>query len=104
MSQFALHPEAFADLDEIREYIASENPDAADRLMDEFFAEFRILAQFPQLGHARAELSSNPTRFRILREYLIAYVPDDSPLWILAVLHGRRNPRAMAAILRDRRE
>jgi len=103
MSQFALHPEAFADLDEIREYIANENPDAADRLMDEFFAEFRALAQFPQLGHARPELSSHPIRFRTVREYLIAYVPDESLLWILAVLHGRRNPRVMAAILRDRR-
>jgi len=30
---FALHPEALADLDDIRDYIAHENPDAADRVM-----------------------------------------------------------------------
>lgn len=102
MSQFALHPEAFADLDEIRELIANENLDAADRLMDEFFSEFRMLAEFPRLGHSRPELSSKPIRFRVLREYLIAYAPDESPLWILAVLHGRRNPRVIAAILRGR--
>ena len=45
MSQFALHPESFADLDEIRQYIANDNPDAADRLMDEFFAEFENSCQ-----------------------------------------------------------
>ena len=103
MSRFALHPEAFADLDEIREYIAYDNADAADRLLDEFFAEFRLLAQFPHVGHRRPELSSSPIRFRVLGEYVIAYAPDESPLWILAVLHGRRNPRVLAAILSERR-
>ena len=37
-----------------------------------------------------------------VREYLIAYVPEQ-PLLIIGVLHGRRNPKIMAAILRDRK-
>jgi hypothetical protein len=37
-----------------------------------------------------------------VRDYLIAYAPDESPLWVVAVLHGRRNPRVMAAILLGR--
>jgi plasmid stabilization system protein ParE len=37
MTGYALHPEAVTDLDEIREYIAEDNPDAADRLITEFF-------------------------------------------------------------------
>jgi hypothetical protein len=37
-----------------------------------------------------------------VREYLIAYVPDEKPLWVIAVMHGHRNPRVMAAILRGR--
>lgn len=36
MSSFALHPDAFADIDEIREHIANDSPDAADRVIDEF--------------------------------------------------------------------
>jgi hypothetical protein len=32
----------------------------------------------------------------------IAYAPDERPLWVIAVLHGRRNPRVLAAILRGR--
>ena len=31
MSDQALHPEAYVDIDEIPGYIAEENPDAADR-------------------------------------------------------------------------
>jgi hypothetical protein len=35
-------------------------------------------------------------------EYLIAYAPEEKPLWVVAVMHGRRSPRVMAAILRGR--
>jgi hypothetical protein len=37
-----------------------------------------------------------------VRDYLIAYAPDEKPLWVVAVIHGSRNPRVMAAILRGR--
>lgn len=39
-SGYALHPEAFADLDEIRSYIAQDNPDAADRVIAEILMPF----------------------------------------------------------------
>jgi len=95
-SSCALHPEAFADLDDIRRYIAQENPDAADRVMSEIFDSIRGLVTFPHRGHRRPDLSSRPLRFTLVREYLIAYAPEEEPL------HGRRNPRIMAAILRGR--
>ena len=40
-SGYALHPEAFRDLDDIRDYIAQEDPDAADRVMLEIFDTIR---------------------------------------------------------------
>jgi len=101
-SGFALHPEAFTDLDDIRGYIAQENPDAADRLMLEIFESIRGLVRFPHQGHRRPDLASLSLRFILVREYLIAYAPDEEPLWVVAVIHGRRHPRVMAAILRDR--
>lgn len=79
MSSFALHPDAFADIDEIREHIANDSPDAADRVIDELFDEFRILAQFPNIGHARPDLSSGLLRFRVVREYLVACAPEERP-------------------------
>ena len=102
MSGYELHPEAYADLDEIRGYIAQSNPDAADRIIAQIFDAFRALVPSPRVGFTRADLTSRPLRFTLVREYLIAYAPDERPLWIVAVMHGRRNPRTMAAILRGR--
>ena len=101
-SGYALHPEAFADLDDIRHYIAQENPDAADRVMAEIFETIRGLVPFPHKGHRRPDLTSRPLRFILVREYLIAYAPEEKPLWVVTVMHGRRSPRIMAAILRGR--
>lgn len=101
-SGYALHPEAFADLDDIRDYIAQKNPDAADRVMSEILDTIRGLVPFPHQGHRRPDLSSRPLRFTLVREYLIAYAPEEKPLWVVAVMHGRRNPRVLAAILMGR--
>jgi plasmid stabilization system protein ParE len=101
-SGYALHPEAFADLDDIRDHIAQENSDGADRLMAEIFDAIRGLVPLPHQGHRRPDLSSRPLRFTLVSEYLIAYAPEEKPLWVVAVMHGRRNPRIMAAILRGR--
>jgi plasmid stabilization system protein ParE len=57
---------------------------------------------FPYLGHARRDLTSRPLRFQNVGDYLIAYAPDESPLIVISVIHGRRNPRVMAAVLRTR--
>jgi plasmid stabilization system protein ParE len=60
----------------------------------------------PQIGrfleHRRPDLTSRPLRFILVYDYLIAYAPDEKPLWVIAVLHGSRNPRVLAAILRER--
>lgn len=102
MSGYALHPEAFVDLDDIREHIAEDNPDAADRMITEIFDGIRALAAFPDQGYRRPNLTSRPLRFKLVREYVIAYAPEKRPLWVVAVFHGRRSPRVMAAILRGR--
>jgi toxin ParE1/3/4 len=102
MSAFVLHPEAYADLDEIWEYIADDNLDAADRVIEEIYQTIRSLVAFPHQGHRRPDLTSRPLLFHTLRDYVIAYAPDEKPLVVLAVLHGRRSPRVIAAILKGR--
>lgn len=101
-SGYALHPEAYRDLDEIRSYVAEHNPDAADALITEIHGAIRALVRFPAQGHRRPDLTSRPLRFILVRDFLIAYAPDENPLWVVAVIHGRRNPRLMAATLRGR--
>jgi plasmid stabilization system protein ParE len=102
MTEFALHPEASDDLDELVDFIAAHNVNAAHRVVDEIFEAFDRLAQFPHAGHPRPDLTSRPLRFFRVRDYLIAYAPEERPLWIVAVLHGRRHPRVIAALLRGR--
>ena len=102
MSRFVLHPEAYTDLDELWEYIAADDLDFADRVREEIHAAIGSLVPFPNRGHARPDLTSRPLRFHTLRDYLIAYAPDEKPLLVIAVLHGRRNPRVIAAMLRER--
>jgi plasmid stabilization system protein ParE len=102
MTGYSFHPEARIDLDEIWEYIRADRIDAADRVVEEILSAIRAVLQFPNQGHKRPDLTSRPLRFIVVRSYLIAYAPDEEPLWVVAILHTRRNPRVMAAILRER--
>jgi plasmid stabilization system protein ParE len=63
MSGFVLHPEAFKDLDEFWEFIARDSLNAADRVLEEIHEAIRRLVLFPELGHARSDLTSRPLRF-----------------------------------------
>ena len=51
----------------------------------------------------RTDLTPRRLRFQVVRDYLIAYAPELSPIVVIAVLYGQRDPRVMAAILCERR-
>ena len=104
MTDYALHPGAFTDIDQLWDYIATDSLDAADRTVDDIFTVLGTLAASPHIGHRRPDLTTRPLRFHRVRDYLIAYAPEEQPLWIIAVIHGRRDPRIIAAILRSRPE
>jgi plasmid stabilization system protein ParE len=102
LSEFILHPEAVKDLEEIWNYIAAENIEAADRVLDEIYDTIKSLVPFPYIGHIRPDLTTRPLRFQTVRDYVIVYAPDEKPLAVIAILHGRRNPKVIAALLRHR--
>ncbi len=102
MTGYTLLSDAFVDLEEIRSFIAKDSPDAADRVVDEIFDKIRSLVDFPAQGHLRPDLSSRRVRFVTVYEYLIAYTPDERPLVVMAVVHGRRDPRVISKMLRRR--
>jgi plasmid stabilization system protein ParE len=92
MKPYLLTPAAEDDLFAIWTYIAADSPDAADRLENEFFVASQRLADKPDLGHFRRDLTSKPVRFFGVRgTYLIAYDPTSEPLEVLRVLHGARD-------------
>ena len=100
---FDLHPGAAQDITEIWEFIAEDNPLAARRVREEILDCIRRLVPFPNQGHVRPDLTSRPLRFQTIYDYLIAYAADERPLLVIGVLHGRRSPRVLAAILRERK-
>jgi len=104
MTGYDSHPEARKDLDEVWEYIRLDSLDAADRVIAEILTAIRGLVSFPHRGHRRPDLTGRPLRFIRVLDYLIAYAPDERPLWLVAIMHGHRSPRVMAAILRGREQ
>jgi plasmid stabilization system protein ParE len=102
MITYDFHPEVGRDLDEIWDFVAEDSSVAADRVILEILDRIDALVPFPNQGHRRPGLTSRPLRFTRVYDYLIAYAPDEKPLWVVAVIHGRRSPQVMAAILRSR--
>jgi plasmid stabilization system protein ParE len=64
---YELHPEAYGDIDEIRGYIAADNPDAADRIVIGVFNAIERLVAFPHQGHRRTDLTNRPLLYTLPR-------------------------------------
>ena len=90
---------AESDLDEIWDYVADSNIDAADRIIAEVRSTCVKLATNPGIGHSREDLTELPVKFIGAFSYLIVYAPDTSPLQIIAVVHGARD---VASVMRER--
>lgn len=103
MSDYGLHPEAYEDLDQIWDYVAQNaGPFIAEKINDAIFDAITALVALPHQGHRRPDLTIYPLRFISIYDYLIVYVPDESPLWVLAILHGKRSPQLIASLIEER--
>ena len=90
MPQVLRRPQAETDLDEIWWYIAQENPDAADQLLDRIEERCQTLAEFPYIGTSRDELLPN-LRSLPVGNYLIFYLPIADGIEVVRVLPGMRD-------------
>ena len=97
MADPVLSPQARIDLDEAWDYLAERNPDAADRLIEEFWASAVRHAQFPRTGRARDDLRPGMRSF-VVGRYVVFFVPVADTIRIARVLHGSRN---IDRIIRD---
>jgi len=91
MSGYILSPLAAQDLDDLWEFIARDNLDAADRILEEIYAAIQRLVRLPLLGHVRADVADASHRFWPVRDFLIIYHPETSPLEIVRILRGSRD-------------
>ena len=98
MSAYVLTPLAKADIFGIWAYIAENNESAADRVEEAIYDACAFVAEAPQRGHIRPDLTQRPLRFWTLARYpnyTVVYRPTPTPVQIVAVLHGKRNTRRL---------
>jgi len=92
MKKFRLSPDARQDIRDIWAYIARDSIDAAARVREEIRDVCRRLAEHPQIGHQREDLTTRKdVLFWPVYSYLVVYRPGIRPLEVLRVLHGRRD-------------
>ena len=97
---FQLSPQALSDLDDIWSYIAADGVDAANRVESAIVSACASLASHPLLGTKRCEITPLPVRFWTVTRFpnfVVVYRPDTKPLQVVAVLHGKRDLKALLA-------
>jgi toxin ParE1/3/4 len=73
-------------------YIARDNRPAADRLLDLLDEKSRMLAQNPQIGMAREDITAGVRHFPVGR-YLILYRDIGDGVEVVRYVHGMRRLR-----------
>lgn len=84
--------DADADFMEIWSYIAADNAEQADALLDKFEKLITRLAEYPGIGSLRPEVADG-VRSAAIGNYVLFYSHTESRLTVLRLLHGARNIR-----------
>ena len=90
MSRVRLSLAASRDLEEIKDYISQDNPDAANRLILLIREKCELLSQQPGIGRDRSDVLSRLRGFPV-GNYVIFYQPTNDGIAVIRVLHGARN-------------
>ena len=91
MNDYILSADADLDLDEIWEYIAADNIEAADRWIGKLFEAFETIGKIPGVGRRREDLTHYPVLFWPVGAYLIIHRAERRSVEIVAVTQGSRD-------------
>ena len=83
------------DLIEIWSYIARDNPQAADRLLDILDGKSFALVRNPFIGMARNDIAEGVRHFPV-GNYLVLYRVKEDGVEIVRYVHGRRRLLGLA--------
>ena len=83
-------PLAIERVTEIAEYIALDNPMAADKWVNDIFDSTEILSDFSKIGRVVPELQDQTMREILKNNYRILYKIEINTISILTVRHGRQ--------------
>ena len=91
MPRIELSKPAEIDVAHIWAYIARDNPQAADGLIDKIDRRLQSLARMPESAESVPWVSSNARRSSV-GKYVIYYRPIEDGIQVLRILHGARRP------------
>ncbi len=88
---------AYDSLKEVYDFLADEkqNPDAADRLVEDIHRKCEMYADNPELGDRRHDLNSRLRCFPI-GNYVVFYSPIKEGIELIFITHGARDIPAFA--------
>jgi len=99
VSEYRFSARADRDLRSIVARIAREyGSRRAENYRSEIVRSIANIAEYPEMGHFRPDVTTKPVRFWAAYSHLIVYWPDSKPLRIARILHGALDPTD----LRDR--
>lgn len=76
-------------LEEVYNYIALENPEAAFKTVDNIYEQAQILIKFPSIGYRYTKIEDREVRILLYGHYRIGYlIKEDKNIDILGVFHG----------------
>ena len=89
MAEIRWTEEAHRWLRDIHDYIAAENPDAAQKVVSEIYEKVHGLRRFPEIGHKHHTEAEGEVRILLYGHYRIAYfLKSTTTIDILGVFHG----------------
>ena len=89
MAEIRWTEEAHRWLRDIYDYIASDNPAAAQKVVSGIYEKAQVLRSFPEIGHKYRTEAEGEVRILLYGHYRIAYlVRSPSSIDILGVFHG----------------
>jgi plasmid stabilization system protein ParE len=100
VTRYRLSTEARGDLVEIRQYLTGEVGAAIARhVLSAVRQKLQFLADHPQAGHSRTDLTDEPVKFWSVFSYLIVYDPQTRPIGVARILHAGRD---LETLFKDR--
>jgi len=100
MKRFVLTPRAKQDVNDIWDYIANDNIEAADRVLGALTNAIVKLSKSPGIGHWREETDKRH-RFFLVYSYMIVYRHETKPLQIIRILHAARDVQSILGLTSD---
>ena len=90
MAEIRWTSEAETWLQDIHDYIATDNPNAAIRVAEGIYNKAQILRQFPEIGYIHRVETEGEIRISLYGHYRIAYLrrKERNIIDILGVFHG----------------